>query len=92
VDPRYKRYQVFKSRLRYAASAAGVAESLDPKKSYAVMLHVFWTGRARCDLDNVLKAVLDGLWRNDRRVLSVTCSALENMESESLTVWLSERA
>lgn len=77
-DPRYKRYAQYKTLIRAIANQAGVPDDLDPKKRYSLTIIAYWTKKARCDLDNVLKAVLDGLFKQDRRVLSYSCHAIEN--------------
>ena len=77
-DPRYKRYAQYKTLVRAIANQAGVPDDLDPKKRYSLALFVYWKKKARADLDNVLKAVLDGLFKQDRRVLSYSCHATEN--------------
>jgi Holliday junction resolvase RusA-like endonuclease len=84
VDPAYKRYQAFKATVRLLANAAGVPECIDASAS--VWVHVHWVKRARCDLDNAIKAILDSLWKNDRRVQYINAGSYEGKVEEKAFV------
>jgi Holliday junction resolvase RusA-like endonuclease len=76
-DPRYKVYQAYKERIRLMANLEGVPNELNKGAYYRLELQVFWAGAARADLDNVIKGVLDALFKQDRRVLSIKAHANE---------------
>ena len=86
VDPRYKKYQAFKERVRLIANAAGVPDEIPKDGSASVFIRIHWEKRARADCDNVGKSFLDALWKNDRRVLKLTIEAIEHEGREEATV------
>lgn len=71
VDPRYQRYAVFKMLIRALADKAGVPSEIPSGHWATVSINVLWLKGARCDLDNLVKSVLDGLWKQDRMVLEI---------------------
>lgn len=89
-DPRYKRYAQYKTLVRAIANQAGVPDDLDPKKRYTLWLTAYWQKKATADLDNVLKAVLDGLFKQDRRVLTYVCHSIENFGYDEAQVTVIE--
>ena len=86
VDPNYKRYAAFKNHLRICADLVEVPCELEPRDSVSVEIQASWKKRQRIDLDNVVKSVLDGLWRNDRRVISIVASSKEQTGNEAAKV------
>ena len=89
VDPRYKRYQSWKQTIRSIANVACVPEILCRSCRYQISVMVSWRGRPRCDADNVLKGLLDALWRQDRQIHNVTLTTiLRAGDSEGLLVWI----
>jgi Holliday junction resolvase RusA-like endonuclease len=86
VNPAYKRYLAFKIRIREEADRVGVPEILLHHAEVSVEMEVHWRLRARCDLDNLIKSLLDGTWKNDRRVLRISASAVEQTGLERLVV------
>ncbi len=84
-DPKYKAY---KNRVRLLANQAGVPDDLGENDSAGVSIKVFWKKRARIDVENVLKAIVDAMWKRDRRVLFVDASAYENQKSEEAHVFV----
>lgn len=91
-DPRYKRYAQYKTLVRAIANQAGVPDDLDPKKRYRLDLVIYWTKKARADLDNILKSIQDGLFRQDRRILSIGCHTIENAGFDEAQVTVKEEA
>jgi hypothetical protein len=63
-------YKSYKALIRYAALGAGLARLPKTIDNVIPHLSVFinWRGKARLDWDNVVKAIQDALWRNDRDV------------------------
>lgn len=90
TDPRAHQYASCKRALRLAANAAGIPTDLDPAKSYQVNIVVRFDKRARYDCDNLAKFVLDALWKQDRRVLSLYVLVEENRKCEEVWVRVSE--
>jgi Holliday junction resolvase RusA-like endonuclease len=88
VSKPYQRYRAFKDRVRLLATVAGVPPSLDPKDGVKVRLHASWRLRQRIDLDNVIKAILDSLWLNDRRVVEIQATSAEHTGKETVQVWV----
>lgn len=79
VDPRALRYHAFQKRVRTLANVAGVPLSL-PKHpgSARVTVRTYFPGAATYDADGILKAILDSLWRSDRRALDVSSKSHED--------------
>lgn len=84
----YHRYHQFKERLRFLASRGGVPRLLHRDDSVKVRIRIYWRLRQRIDVDNITKAVLDGLWANDRRVLAIDVAAEEHTGRERAEVWV----
>jgi Endodeoxyribonuclease RusA len=65
-----EKYKAYKTYIRYRLLAAGIArapkwiDDVIPKLSVAIQ----WKKKARIDWDNVVKAVSDAIWKNDRNV------------------------
>ena len=77
-DKAYHRYAKWKDFCRSVANTKGVPSDLASSKRYEVHVAVYWKGKARADLDNCCKGILDSLWKQDRRVLKITAEALEH--------------
>ena len=90
ADPRARKYARLKHALRMAANVAGIPDELDTRKAYAVEAIFRFKGRARYDIDNLGKFVLDALWKQDRRVLSLSLDVMEYRESEDTTITVRE--
>lgn len=86
VDPRYHKYAAWKRTLRIEANVAGFPRELKSDRRYRLSLDVYWRGKARADLDNLVKAVLDGLFDQDRRVLVIDAGAWEHVSDESMDI------
>jgi len=92
VNPRALAYLAYRQRLKVEAMVAGFPDELDPEKSYMLTVAVAWKGRARADLDNVVKGVADSLVRQDRRVLEIRAIAGEHRAGEEqIEIELKER-
>lgn len=57
-----------------------------PTESVSVGVSVSWKKKQRSDLDNVVKGILDALWKNDRRVLFLHAEAQEHTGEESAII------
>ena len=90
VDPRYKRYASWKKVVRLIANSNGIPTHLDPKKSYRFEVLAYWKAKQRIDGDNLLKALMDSLWKQDRRITSIEYVACEHNGRELARVSLSE--
>lgn len=90
VDPRYKRYQRFKDALRLVANTKGFPDSLNTGSAYSLSLTMYWRKKARADLDNLLKGILDSLFTQDRRVTKLDAVSYEQSGEEYLTLALRE--
>jgi Holliday junction resolvase RusA-like endonuclease len=68
VDPDYKRYQAYKTAVALTARNEGVPNEI--QEGHRAQVEVFCTfpNEKHADLDNILKGVLDAIWRQDRRV------------------------
>lgn len=79
VDPRAIRYHAFQKRVRTIATKAGVPLDLPKRPAWAaVRVQTYFPGAATYDADGVLKAVLDSMWRSDRRALDVASKSHED--------------
>ena len=78
-DPRYTSY---KKIVRVLADVAGVPYELQKTDSAEVWVRVFWAKKARVDLSNILKAVEDGLFKQDRQVVAIHAKAEVNAGME----------
>jgi Holliday junction resolvase RusA-like endonuclease len=81
-DPRAGRYAGYKRRVRLEANSAGVPDDLPPGCRAAVSVFVTWRKKARADLDNVWKAIVDALWERDRGVNEMYAVASEETGGE----------
>jgi Holliday junction resolvase RusA-like endonuclease len=84
VDARYKRYQKAKAVFRAIADTAHIPADLS--RAASVEISVFWKARPRGDLDNVVKFVLDALWKQDRKVTEISAKAIPNSRADLLSV------
>ena len=84
-DPKYAS---FKRMVRLLANVQGVPEALDPGQDVELFVHVYWRKAARIDLDNCLKALSDGLWKQDRRIGAVHAVRHEHSGREYAEVLL----
>lgn len=71
VDPNYKRYEAYKRAVRLVANTAGVPAAIDAE--YRAQVEMFFTFpcEVHADIDNLGKALLDALWKQDRRVIKL---------------------
>ena len=86
VDPRYKKYKAYKILVRSLADQKGVPDTLDKDSSCAVDITAHWIKKQRCDGDNVIKGILDAIFKNDKRVLYINYRAIENTGKETANV------
>jgi hypothetical protein len=59
-------YDRWKGLVRMKANQAGVPEAITPDMNVFVRVFIGWARAARIDGDNVLKSLVDGLWKQDR--------------------------
>ncbi len=83
-----KRYVGFKGKVRLLANCAGIPLELSSDSCADISLSVHWNKRARIDTVNVYKAVEDGIFKKDRRVLRGQFICVENMGEEKAFVLL----
>ena len=86
VDPRAKLYAAYKRRVRLIANVAGVPDEIGKDERVKLVLDVCWRKKARADLDNVVKGIMDALWPQDRRVWCIVAAHLENCEVDMADV------
>lgn len=91
-DPRYKRYQAFKQYVRSIATRSGVPEELEKVSKYAIYVSVRWKQKARSDLDNILKGVMDSLWSQDRRICHIIADSAEYYGKELMKIVINKTA
>jgi len=78
-DPRYSGY---KKLVRYLANTAGIPNELGDAEAAEVYIRVYWAKKARIDLSNVLKAIEDGMFTQDRRICAIYGICREDVGSE----------
>lgn len=76
-NPRAKRYDEYKRLVRLIANTAGVPQELLENHRASVSVWITWRLKARADTDSILKAIIDALWRQDRRVHEVYAVAMD---------------
>ena len=86
VCKRYAAYRDYKKRVRLVADTANIPEKPSLDQSVKLALLVNWKKRQRPDLDNVVKGILDAIFKDDRRVLSITADAREHTGKEDAYV------
>ena len=64
-DPAYK---AFKERVRLLANLAGVPSELESDAKAKIIVIIHWKRKPRIDGENVMKALVDAIWTQDRRV------------------------
>jgi Holliday junction resolvase RusA-like endonuclease len=84
-DPKYA---AFKRLVRLLANVEGVPEALEAGQEAELFVHVYWRKAARIDLDNCLKALSDGLWKQDRRIGAVHAVRHEHSGQEYAEILL----
>lgn len=84
-DPKYAN---FKRLVRLLANVEGVPSELGPQDDAELFLHVYWTKKARIDTSNILKALEDGLFKQDRRVSGIHATRHEHSGRECAEVFL----
>lgn len=83
VNAKAKEYIAWQTGVAWRALVAGVPRDLPRYPGRGIVIvRACWKKQARVDSDNLLKAVLDSLWRNDRRCLTVFADATENTGRE----------
>lgn len=96
VDPAAKRYSQYKGTVRLLANVAGVPGEIPRGFTAKVALRILWNRRAKADLDNVVKGILDALWRQDRAVAEIDAaySVIEmtgnNDDVALVNIWFKE--
>lgn len=91
VDPRAKRYEAWKKMVAWEARHQGFPPDLSDGIAYEFSVIVRWRRKARIDLDNIIKGLLDGIWPQDRGILSIHAEAGEHTGEEALWFTLTER-
>lgn len=88
VDPRAKRYEAYKRRVRLVANVNGVPSEIAKDERIKLEVDVCWRKLARADLDNVVKGLLDALFGQDRRVNSIRADHQEYCELDMADIAL----
>lgn len=78
VDKRYKKYNEWRNAFRNWANAQSFPSELDPKKTYRLSVKIHLKGKSRADVDNLAKAIMDSLFKQDRRILGLTIDVFES--------------
>ena len=89
-DPRYKKYRAWKELVRACANVAGVPSELRGDCNYSVHVHIYCKGKRRGDVDNYLKAALDALWKEDRRVMRVSAEGYQQHFRDRMIIEIKE--
>lgn len=84
-DPKYSN---FKRMVRLLANVQGIPDALEAGQEAELFVHVYWRKAARIDLDNCLKALSDGLWKQDRRIAAVHAVRHEHTGQEYAEIML----
>lgn len=79
-------FRAYKRTVRLLANVAGVPSMLNPKGIYTVTTDIFFRLKARTDVENVRKSIIDALWDRDRRVLNGSYRGMEHHGSEYAVV------
>lgn len=90
VDKKYQKYDRFKKAFRLWANTQGFPDDLDLNKSYRMDITFWVMGKSRYDLDNAEKSILDALFKQDRRVLSISARIIERSDKEAAEIFLEE--
>lgn len=77
--------------LKQKAAEAGFPMKLKKTSTFGLQLDIYWMSKANRDADNVLKTVLDAIWRGDRRILNVVINTTEHHGIEFMRVTLKSR-
>ena len=85
-NPRARAYLAYQKRVRLLANVAGVPDEIQEDERAALEVVVYWKRKARADLDNCCKGILDSLWTQDRRVNLFTATAVEHAKAERAEV------
>ena len=80
-DPKYK---AFKTLVRYYADEAGVPSEPTPTTNIEVV--IFWRRKSRIDGGNVIKAIEDAIFQNDRALAGSSWWRHENTGEEKAVV------
>lgn len=84
-----KVYTAFKERVRLMANLAGVPADIPADTAATLCIAIAWRKRARIDTSNILKAVEDGLFKQDRGVEKIVCDRFEHMGTEEASIIIS---
>lgn len=84
-----KAYVAFKQRVRVLANVAGVPSDIPAECSATLHVAIAWRKRARIDSSNILKALEDGLFKQDRGVEKIVCDRFEHTGKEEVSVIIS---
>lgn len=90
VDRRYKAYRAWKEAFRVVANAQGVPDQLDHHKKYYLGCDIHVRGKARYDLDNAIKAILDALFRQDAPIREIYAKVYEGMKDDMVVIMMGE--
>jgi len=92
VDQRYKKYAAWKDAFRASLNVQDFPSDLDKEKRYSIEIVVMASGKLRCDGDNQIKAILDGAFRQDRRIKSIKYEVEERAGFDEARICLEEMA
>lgn len=82
VDPAAKRYEGYKRMVRLIANTAGVPDVIGKGQTARAKVTLYWEKRAKCDLDNAVKGILDALWKQDRQVMKIEAEAIVGISTK----------
>ena len=88
ANKRSREYYAFKLAFRLAANTAGFPAELDGDRRNFISVFASWKKRRRIDGSNVVKAVEDALFGQDRRLDGLEYRDLEHHGEEAVHVAL----
>lgn len=90
-DERWKKYAAFKAEFRLVADVQNFPSDLDASLDYSILIHIWFTGSRRADVDNLGKSLLDSAFQQDKRIAEMHVVAHEYAGVDRVEVELSER-
>ena len=84
VDKRYKRYSAWKNAFSLFLNTKGFPSELVKGRRYRLYISVFVSGKLNCDGDNIIKAVMDAAWKQDRQIKMIEYFVEEDSKSPEI--------